>query len=300
MHTTTFKLAALLFLFLLLRTLTMKLFLPLLTLLSTFDVDTYSAPMTRKEDINPYPDKPRLVFRKDGTFKITIFSDQHFGENPWDSWGPEHDASSINLMKTVLADEKPDYVSTVPSGDMITGENTFKENATKLIDQIVAPLNTLKIPFSTTQGNHDNQNNITHLDIIKREQAQAPLSYTRTSPPGVGGDKDDSDGDGVSRHGPGNCWVPIYQTQDAPSPSLILWFFDSRGGFIDTNPWHPVPQDSASNGLKGADDWVHESVAGWIESEVGRMDAAWELQTRREMGRGGQHWLLFIFLPTSP
>ncbi|KAK1221323.1 hypothetical protein PQX77_015870 [Marasmius sp. AFHP31] len=60
--------------------------------------------------LNPYPDKPKLTFRPDGTFKITVFSDLHFGENPWDTWGPEQDANSTRLMKTVLPDEQPDYV----------------------------------------------------------------------------------------------------------------------------------------------------------------------------------------------
>ena len=60
--------------------------------------------------LNPYPNKPRLTFRKDGTFKITVFSDLHFGENPWDDWGPVQDINSLNLMNTVLPDEKPDYV----------------------------------------------------------------------------------------------------------------------------------------------------------------------------------------------
>jgi hypothetical protein len=32
------------------------------------------------------------------------------GENPWDAWGPEQDVNSTRLMKTVLGDEKPDYV----------------------------------------------------------------------------------------------------------------------------------------------------------------------------------------------
>ena len=60
--------------------------------------------------LNPYPGKPRLTFKPDGTFKLTIFSDLHFGENPWDLWGPQQDVNSIALMRTVLADEKPDYV----------------------------------------------------------------------------------------------------------------------------------------------------------------------------------------------
>lgn len=61
-------------------------------------------------DLNPYPTKPRVTFRPDGTFKITVFSDLHYGENPWDAWGPQQDANSTELMKIVLADEKPDYV----------------------------------------------------------------------------------------------------------------------------------------------------------------------------------------------
>lgn len=100
-------------------------------------------------------------------------------------------------------------------------EDTFKENATSLIDEIVAPLNAARIPFSSTHGvcrnfrplpqfrhsrlsiifpnqNHDNNVNITHLAEIEREQLVAPLSYTRVAPPGVGGEG-----------GPGNYWVPV-------------------------------------------------------------------------------------------
>lgn len=60
--------------------------------------------------MNPYADKPRLTFRKDGTFKVTVFSDLHYGENPWDAWGPQQDVNSTQLMNTVLTSEKPDYV----------------------------------------------------------------------------------------------------------------------------------------------------------------------------------------------
>jgi hypothetical protein len=50
-----------------------------------------------------------LTFLRDGTFKISVFSDLHFGENPWDTWGPEQDVNSTKLIETVLADERPDY-----------------------------------------------------------------------------------------------------------------------------------------------------------------------------------------------
>jgi hypothetical protein len=75
-----------------------------LTLLPT------SSELSGSADINPYPYKSRLVFRPDGTFKITVFSDLHFGEKPWEDWGPEHDANSVKLMRTVLAEEAMDYV----------------------------------------------------------------------------------------------------------------------------------------------------------------------------------------------
>jgi len=96
----------------------------------------------REKTFNPYPDKPRLTFKLGGTFKLTVFSDLHFGENPWDDWGPKQDVKSLALMDTVLADEKPDYVCVlglfsliysaknsvvcgfrVINGDLITGES---------------------------------------------------------------------------------------------------------------------------------------------------------------------------------
>ncbi len=48
------------------------------------------------------------------------------------------------------------------------------------------------------QQNHDNQVNITHLEEIIRERQVSSFSYTRSAPPGVGGEG-----------GPGNYWVPV-------------------------------------------------------------------------------------------
>jgi hypothetical protein len=61
--------------------------------------------------LDPYPTKPRLTFNAaTGTFNITVFSDMHYGENPWDVWGPEQDKNSTIMMKKVLKDKRPDYV----------------------------------------------------------------------------------------------------------------------------------------------------------------------------------------------
>ncbi|TDL24537.1 Metallo-dependent phosphatase [Rickenella mellea] len=201
-------------------------------------------------DLDPYPHKSKITFKEDGTFKITVFSDLHYGENPWDDWGPIQDINSTTLISAVLADEKPDYI--VLNGDLITGENTFRENSTLLIDEIMAPVNAAKIPFSSTHGNHDNEANITHTEEIERELLVAPLSYTRVAPPGIGGED-----------GPGTYWVPVYTKATDCTPSLILWFFDSRGGFSLGPDSHAVP------------DWVDSSVAGWIESETQAMNTVW-------------------------
>jgi predicted MPP superfamily phosphohydrolase len=71
--------------------------------------------------LNPYPNKPRITFPSDGTFKLAVFSDLHFGENPWEDWGPEQDRKSLKVMTSMLALEKPDYV--VINGDLITGDS---------------------------------------------------------------------------------------------------------------------------------------------------------------------------------
>jgi hypothetical protein len=60
--------------------------------------------------LDPYPTKPRLTFKPDGTLKITVFSDLHYGENAWDAWGPQQDVNSTRLMNTVLSSEMPDFV----------------------------------------------------------------------------------------------------------------------------------------------------------------------------------------------
>ncbi|KAF8644827.1 hypothetical protein AX16_008245 [Volvariella volvacea WC 439] len=157
-------------------------------------------------------------------------------------------------MRTILANARPDYA--VVNGDILTGENTFKSNVTKPIDQVVKPFNEAKVPFSCTHGNHDNQPNITHYEEIIYEQRVAPLSYTRVAPSGVGGES-----------GPGNYWVPVYRHFTDRAPSLILWFFDSRGGVTPTS--QPVP------------DWVDASVGEWIKSETKKMERAWSLSHLR-------------------
>lgn len=71
--------------------------------------------------LNPYPNKRRIHFKDDGTFRLTVFSDLHFGENPWDDWGPEQDRKSLIVMNNMLDLEQPDFVAI--NGDLITGDS---------------------------------------------------------------------------------------------------------------------------------------------------------------------------------
>jgi hypothetical protein len=209
------------------------------------------------DSLNPYPHKRRLTFNTETRkFRLTVFSDLHFGENPWDTWGPKQDVDSLKVMRMMLDVEQPDYV--VINGDLITGENTFASNATRLVDILTKPLVERSMQFSSTYGNHDNQANISHLDELLREQQVAKCcSWTRRSPIGVGG-----------QGGEGNYWVPIWENEEATSPSLVLWFFDSRGGWSKPNPKTGEPSYPYP-------DWVDKTVADWIASETKKMDAAW-------------------------
>ncbi|KAF9525411.1 Metallo-dependent phosphatase [Crepidotus variabilis] len=216
--------------------------------------------------LDPFPTKPRVTFNKDGTLKLTVFSDLHYGENPWDDWGPEQDKNSTRLIKRILAEEKPDFA--IINGDLVTGENTFRANVTQLLDQIVGPFNLARVPFTATYGNHDNQGNITHFEEILHLQKASRYAYVRSSPAGVGGEG-----------GQGNYWVPIYHTPQDNNPVLILWFFDSRGGV------YPNPESN-----KAMPDWVDSTVGPWIEGEVIKMEAAWGPSTDRAA-------LAFVHIP---
>lgn len=93
---------------------------------------------------------PALQFTENGTFQMTIFEDLHFGEAEDTDWGPLQDVDTLKVMQTVLDHESPQLV--VLNGDLITGENTFKENSTDYVDKIVAPIVEAGLPWASTYG----------------------------------------------------------------------------------------------------------------------------------------------------
>ncbi|EAA27707.1 hypothetical protein NCU04532 [Neurospora crassa OR74A] len=115
---------------------------------------------------------PPLTFSPRGltnTFQISIFEDLHFGENAWEKWGPLQDASSIRVMNSVL-DSEPSTNLVVLNGDLITGENTFKENSTAYIDQIVEPMVRRGLTWASTYGNHDSAFNLSREGLFEEEK----------------------------------------------------------------------------------------------------------------------------------
>jgi hypothetical protein len=187
-----------------------------------------------------------LQFGADGTFQISIFEDLHFGENAWDSWGPQQDINSVKVINQVLDKESPSLV--VLNGDLITGDNAFLENATVYIEQIVAPLLKRDLSWASTYGNHDHQYNLSADALLAHEQ-RWPNSRTRKMVE-------------APNAGTSNYYLPVYDnnctTFDTCTPDLILWFFDSRGG-------GRFQEFDADGNQIGLENWVDISVVNWFQ-----------------------------------
>ena len=208
-----------------------------------------------------------LRFTDNGTFQISIFEDLHFGENYWDTWGPQQDINSVKVMENVLSSESPQLV--VLNGDLITGENAYLQNATAVLDQLVGPLVSRELTWASTYGNHDSQFNLSRHAILAHEH-RYPNARTKQM---VFGNES-----GVS-----NYYLPVYPSSGGSEPCLLLWFFDSRGGFY-------FQQQNASGAHVGQPDWVDVSVVDWFT----RTNAALAQEHGKQIPS-----LAFVHIPTN-
>lgn len=143
-------------------------------------------------------------------------------------------------MNYILQNEPSELV--VINGDLVSGEFTKASNSSKYVHDVVSPLVAEGKLWASTYGNHDSNTNLSpRLDVYDQEK-QYPNSLTQrrvfTSTGGIT-----------------NYYLPVY-SHDAPEssvPTLILWFFDSKGGSYATNR-----DKGVSPGPRG--DWVDESV----------------------------------------
>ncbi|KAK0713948.1 Metallo-dependent phosphatase-like protein [Lasiosphaeria miniovina] len=188
-----------------------------------------------------------LAFDSDGLFRISIFEDLHFGENAWEAWGPRQDVYSVRVMEQIL-DAEPQTSLVVLNGDLITGENTFLENSTEYMDQIAKPMLDRGLTWASTYGNHDSDYNISASLLLEREQRWL---NSRTS------QMVHSDTAGVT-----NYYLPVYLEPCDDSdctPALLLWFFDSRGGFQFQQ------RDGVTGERVGRPGWVDSTVVDWFK-----------------------------------
>ncbi|KUL82257.1 hypothetical protein ZTR_10772 [Talaromyces verruculosus] len=195
---------------------------------------------------------PILRFTDKGTFQISVFSDLHYGEAEDLDWGPQQDVNSTRVMNSILDQESPQLV--VLNGDLITGENTYEANSSHYLDQIVTPLVDRNLYWACTYGNHDSQFNLSRQEIFTREK-RYPNSLTQSMVPSIGYES------GLS-----NYYLPIYSADKSDkTPKVILWFFDSRGGYEFQNT------DKNGDGVP-INDFVDQSVVDWFTETRDRLN----------------------------
>jgi hypothetical protein len=164
------------------------------------------------------------------------------------------DVNSLKVMNTVLNNESPQLV--VINGDLITGENTYKETSTDYINEIVQPLLNRSLLWASTYGNHDSDFNLSREAILAREQTWSN-ALTRQDV-------------NTTLSGVSNYYLPVYAAgaDTTSTPKLLLWFFDSRGGnyyqTLDSNG-NEVPQPN----------WVDVSVVSWFNSTRAELKATY-------------------------
>jgi len=143
---------------------------------------------------------PSLKFHEDGKFKIVQFTDIHLKvENP------QRCDSVINMMKTIIANEKPDLV--VLTGDVCTSEIVKETWAT-----VTKPMIEAKIPWAVVFGNHDHEHGFTNKQIMDY-LVTLPYNLSQYGPANISGS--------------GNYVLEIKGKKSNKTKNL-LYCFDSR------------------------------------------------------------------------
>ncbi|WP_455637885.1 metallophosphoesterase family protein [Parabacteroides sp.] len=139
----------------------------------------------------------KLRFNADGKFKIVQFTDIH--------WVPGNSASeeAAERMNEVLDAEKPDFV-------IYTGDIIFAKPAAEAYKRAFEPVISRHLPFAVTLGNHDDEQDMTRLQIYE---------YIKDMPGNLTGTVE-----GLT--GVTNFILPI-KSSDGSKEAFILYMFDS-------------------------------------------------------------------------
>ena len=158
---------------------------------------------------NKVSDNEKLSFNADGKFKIMMVNDtQDVG------FGVKR--KMVNLLNAALDAEKPDLVVFV--GDQLSDVYPFagKKDFKRALDNILAPLETRKIPFLVTMGNHDHDR---ESKMIESEQYEIYNSYSMCMNTENGPEGD-----------PFTCSKLIYGTDG--SAKFNIYMMDTNSGSI--------------------------------------------------------------------
>lgn len=145
-----------------------------------------------------------LDFRKDGTFVVLQFNDNHF-----DASHKSGTDSTFLTMKTILERVRPDLV--VLNGDVVTE----KAGAPEIWKDITERMNRQKVYFAVTMGNHD-------AEAMPKSEIYDILE---SSPYYIG-----SRGPSSLSKSMGNCYVTLKGKDGKPKNVLY---------FLDSNDYHP-------------------------------------------------------------
>lgn len=154
-------------------------------------------------------------------------------------------------MKTVLDLEPADFI--VINGDLLDRASTFRENRTDYVERILEPLVERGLTWGSTYGNHDHTVNTSASMILETEQ-QYPNCRTRRMVFG-------------RESGVSNYVLPVYAADCTGCdcvPELLLWFFDSRGGFY-------YKENKPDGSFVEQPSWVDGAVATWFQQESTRI-----------------------------
>ena len=181
--------------------------------------------------------KPTLAFRPDGRFTVVQFNDTQDDERT--------DRRTIELMERTLDAEKPDFV--VINGDVINGGCDTELDVKQALNHVVKPMESRKIPWAVTFGNHD-EDSAAKTGMTEARMLQFLQSYEYN----VNGDTTD----GVT--GTSNSLL-LVQSSKSKDPAFGLWL-------IDTGRYAP-------DAINGQDfegypdwDWVRMDQVAWYRN----------------------------------
>jgi hypothetical protein len=158
------------------------------------------------------------------------------------------DAKSTKVMKYILSKEQIDFV--VLNGDLVSGERTQKADSKKYVDRVVSPLLDGGYKWASTYGNHDSEVNLDPKEDMFKAETRHANSLTESKVFGL-------------KAGITNYYLPVFShgASETDKPTLILWFFDSKGGHYYQPEGHGGPSVKRPS-------WIDESVRTVIWSFV--------------------------------